>query len=412
MKFTLIAALLAALSLTSCNENQQAQEPQDKQPVVSKPRGWDKLANAQPQYSPNVSAAQQSQMGNRDLNIGAMTVDPNARNAAANEPQIQIPPDAKWTLYCASLKGADRFARANQLKSYLIANTPYKNWYLVHGDSDTTLFYGFYPAIDRSEAGAGRAHMDRKAISEWVDPSTKGTPKEERPFALCFFTPITPADPVAPAQWNLINAPADTVWSLQIMAFHDNPKRKEAAVEAVRELREKYPAQQFYYYHGDSVSSVCVGAWPVTALREQEQDGSSAYESGVREEDAVLVTNMQLPKRYNKVLKDADGRRVKGYSQRVEISDKSLQAAMDQFPYHAINYEVKEKLVRGADGKPHSVAPATFLVKIPREAPSVLSNTNQQQPGGINALVNPTGANNGTSRQQPAGSGTLRRIDR
>ena len=63
--------------------------------------------------------------------------------------------------------------------------------------------------------------------------------------------PIDSPDPVAPPEWNLANAKG--YWSLQIAAYKDSPKRKEAAVEAVREARKN--GVEAYYYHGETTSS-------------------------------------------------------------------------------------------------------------------------------------------------------------
>ena len=54
-------------------------------------------------------------------------------------------------------------------------------------------------------------------------------------------------------------------WSVQIAAYEGSTQRKKFAVDAVRDARaEGVPA---YYYHGPSISSVCVGAWPRAAVR-------------------------------------------------------------------------------------------------------------------------------------------------
>ena len=52
-------------------------------------------------------------------------------------------------------------------------------------------------------------------------------------FPHSFFVEVTTPDPQAPAEWNLANA--NGYWSLQIAAYKDSPKRKQYAVEAVRE---------------------------------------------------------------------------------------------------------------------------------------------------------------------------------
>lgn len=63
--------------------------------------------------------------------------------------------------------------------------------------------------------------------------------------------------------------PKRAFWSLQIMAFRGHQLRKEAAVQAVADLRAK--GVEAYYFHGDSVSSVTVGKWTYDAVKEQNR---------------------------------------------------------------------------------------------------------------------------------------------
>jgi cell division septation protein DedD len=320
------------------------------------------------------------------------TVAPTAAARTPSEPAVTIPKDAKWTLYCASLSGADRVARAAQLKAYLIANTPFKDWYIVHNERDSTLFYGFYSEVEKSLRGsAAKAHQDRNAISEWKDE------KGERPFVTCFFTPITPADPTAPAEWNLVNAPQRAYWSVQIAAFKDNPQRKAAATDMVRELRARNV--EAYYFHGTSISSVCIGAWPANALKEQDTDMAEAQ---VNQDDVAMVSSDPLPERYkNARMKTRDGQKIVPFAQRVEIADVSLKATLKEYPEHFVNYEAPKKVVKDADGVQREVVSPSFLVKIPRDDPNFLNG------GGTAAgLLNPTGLPGGDARQRPAAGTT------
>jgi hypothetical protein len=393
MKFTTVATAMAlGLALVSCNENEQ---PKTQAPPPQQGSFLKALQQGQTTYSSNMQGNQvQGLPAQRELNLpgASLTPLPDARQVA-QEPIVNIPKDARWTLYCASISGPDRISRMAQLKSYLVAKTPMRDWYVVHDEQTSTLFYGFYSTVEKIERGSARAHADRKMISEWRDG-------DERPFAACFFTPITPPDPVAPPEWNLVNAPARAHWSVQIAAFKDNPQRKQAAIEAVRELREKQV--EAYFYHGQSVSSVCIGTWPEDALKRQDMDGSEAV---VDPDQAMMVSDAPLPDRFkNTQLKTRDGQRLVPFTQRVEIIDRSLTATLQQYPYHFVNYEAQAREVKTAKGVERVPLPS-FLVKVPRDEASIV-NAGGGENGG-RGLLSP-GMPAPAASQQPAVGTRLR----
>jgi hypothetical protein len=389
------------LALASCNENEQP-KPQTAQPNSF----LRSLQGGTVTYSPNANVNGQVAMTSHpELSLPGAGLTPVTAQQSA-EPPLQIPSDARWTLYCASVSGPDRFTRIAQMKAFLIANSPFKDWYVIHNEQDSTLFYGFFRSIESNEdpRAAAQAHAQRKAIGEWKDQTGN------RPFAGCFFTPITPPNPVAPAEWNLANTPAKAYWSVQIMAFKDHPLRKQAAVDAVRDLRGK--GIEAYYYHGQTISSVCIGAWPRQAVKEQDVASGQA----VNEDDAVMVSNVPLPDRYrNARIRTNDGQRLVSFAQRVEIADPSLDATFKQYPQHAVNYEFHSRKVKGEDGKVVDVADPSFLVVIPHEEPSALSGNSGvagERPG-TPGFANPSGTR-GSSADHPAdanlppGAGRLR----
>jgi hypothetical protein len=394
----LVTVLAVGLGLASCNENEKPQQPA---PAVRQ-QGFLQSLGGQPLMyssteannpaSPGTSAGRNYPLPGADLT--PVTAQPSA-GAAAQQPQMNIPKDARWTLYCTSLTGPDRIARATQLKNYMLAHSPYKDWYVVHNEADSTLFYGFYSSVERGDnaRAAERAHADRKAVGEWKDENGA------RPFQACFFVPITPPNPVAPAEWNLANAPADRYWSVQIMAFQDNTLRKQAAVQAVKDLRDK--GVEAYFYHGDTISSVCVGSWPRQAIKEQESDAGQA----MNEDDAVLVSNAPLPAKYkNARMRTPDGKRIVSYAQRVEIADPSLQATFNQFPDHAVNYEIQKRRIKDDDGKVRDVTDPSFLVVIPRPEASALNGNGLQNFNAVGSGAAPRRS----SENVPAGAGRLR----
>jgi hypothetical protein len=397
--------LCLGLSLVSCNENEQ---PKSQPPVRN--TFLQSLQGGTVTYAPNANVSgQMTPAGPRnELSLPGASLTPvtaQQQQQQSQEPPLQIPSDARWTLYCATVTGPDRFTRLAQMKAYLIANSPFKDWYVIHNEQDSTLFYGFFRSIETNEdpRAAAAAHAQRKAVAEWKDSTGA------RPFAGCFFTPISPPNPVAPAEWNLANAPANAFWSVQIMAFKDHPLRKQAAVEAVKDLRAK--GVEAYYYHGQTISSVCVGAWPRQAVKEQDVAAGQA----VNEDDAVMVSNVPLPERYkNARLKTADGQRLVSYAQRVEIADPSLSATIKQYPQHAVNYEFHSRKVKAEDGKVVDVPDPSFLVIIPREEPSGLSDTGGGAAGqGVQGFLNPSGNRTNAAERAaeptlPAGAGRLR----
>ncbi|MDB5323899.1 MAG: hypothetical protein JWN40_5530 [Phycisphaerales bacterium] len=398
MKLTTVAtALLLACTLASCNENQP---PKAEAPPRTNTL-YQALKEGNTTYSSNV-ANQQTAPGRRELQLPAGAAATPVAGAAKGpvEPAVQIPQGARWTLYCASLAGPDRFTRMSQMKAYLLSKSPFKDWYVVHNEQDSTLFYGFYSSIDKSDRAAAKAHDDHTRIAAWKDETG------ERPFANCFFTAVTPPTPDAPPEWNLASASDRAYWSVQIAAFRDNPQRKEAAVSMVKQLREK--GVEAYYYHGQAISSVCVGTWPADAIKGQDIDGSNAREAA-SQEDAILVVDSPLPARYqNARMKTNDGQRLVPYVQRTEIIDKSLIATFHDYPYHYVNYEALSKKVKTDEGKMVDRISPSFLIKVPHEAPSLLNGG-----GGVGGFLNPNGAPPvapADPSRLPAGAGRLRGI--
>jgi hypothetical protein len=401
MKITTLAvAVVVAFGLVSCNENEPP-KPQPKNTFL------ESLQQGKPVYSQNVTtvqpagvqpAALQSTGAQSGLDLSGVTVSgKTAVEKAPVEPAIQIPADARWTLYCLSVAGPDRFSRISQLKSTLVAKSGLKEWYVVHNEQDSTLFYGFYPAVEKDLPGSARAHADQKMIQAMKDD------QGDKMFPKSLFTPITPANPVAPAEWNLVNAPSTAYWSLQIGAFKGNPLRKQAAVEQVKELRAK--GVEAFYYHGDSISSVCIGAWPRTAIKEQDDDKGRSVSSN----DDVLVSADPLPERYRnaKGMTSADGHKIVPYAQRVEIADPSLQATMTEYPNHWVNYQMYSTKRKNKDGTEREVLSPSLLVVIPRQEPSALSG-GDAMPGVASEVVGPPPVD--PMRQR--GTGRLRALDR
>src|SRR4051812_36179417 len=162
-KTTVATALLLGLGLISCNENQ----PTKTEAPAPRPKFLESLQGQTFTSSSNVNITQPTDTGSRVSALPQSMTDgptglptaaaatPGRANttppAAAQQPQVNYPKDARWTLYCTSMQGPDRFARAAQMKEYLTAHTKFKDWYIVHNERESTLFYGFYPVVEKSD---------------------------------------------------------------------------------------------------------------------------------------------------------------------------------------------------------------------------------------------------------------------
>jgi hypothetical protein len=307
--------------------------------------------------------------------------------APANVPQMRTqggpsdvapapPKDAVYTIFCARLDGDMHVQRANRIKQELIDTTKMKDWYVIHENAQSLLYYGYYRVINdpKDPKETQRAQTDRKKIDFMVDPMGN------RPFEKAVFVELTAPDPIAPPDWNLVNAKG--AYSLQIAAYKDSPQRKEAAVETVRAARAQ--GIEAYYYHGASSSLVCVGAWPETAVKMTggagldgagPNTGASAAQGGNTDPEQPL---MVLPQMKDEELKrdfTAAGKQanVKVVSPDVEIIDPTLKAAMLQYPYNAVNGMHIKHVVNGKEQYDPSL-----LVPIPRDANAIAGAQNPQ----------------------------------
>jgi hypothetical protein len=180
-----------------------------------------------------------------------------------------------------------------------------------------------------------------------------------------------------------------------IAVYKDGPERKLRAVESVREARAM--GIEAYYYHGENVSNVCVGAWPREAIAEQHADGSQAVGDaskpvlvlppGIRSDSAnALADSLALPENANK-----EATRV---IQKVEVVDPSLLQAMRQYPYHAVNgEEILRKSRNPQTGKFEMMPEPSMIVMIPRAEPSLLDSGGRMAAGGSPTPTTPTAVN-------------------
>jgi hypothetical protein len=242
---------------------------------------------------------------------------------------------------------------SERLKSQLIARTGSRDWYVLHGENQSTLYYGFYKTYDdkNQPTEMTRAQADRKMLMQLRDDSGSA------PFAECVFQPLTSPDPAAPPQWDLRNAPG--YWALQIAAYKGSPDRKRYAVDAVRQARAM--GIQAYYYHGPAISTVLIGSWARGAV--QEQDSSVAHSDNPSK--SILVLPAPLPPGYKDEI-TVNGKAVKVMVPRVQVLDPTLLAAMKEYPANAVNGEVTMHKVQTDHGIVDEPDPS-FLVEIPHD---------------------------------------------
>ena len=308
---------------------------------------------------------------------------PRQKPVLPREAVVVPPKDAKWTIFCTSVEGASHVQQAKQIKAQLAEKTGSDKWYVVHDDEKSSVYYGFYRSIDRGTREGDAAQEDRTKIAAMKNAAGEAT------MQLSSFLQIDRAAPEAPSEWDLGSMTRNPrqYWSLQIAAYtadasdaegHD---RKWAAVESVRSLRAQ--GIQAYFFHGESVSSVCVGVWPEEAIKRQG-GGNDKGNAGSRNSEATLfVSNVPLPAGVNIPKTDSEGHPIKAMVPKVEILDTTMYEMMHRFPTHMINAEERLHRVRNqATGKEDLVSAPSFLVLVPEvgtATPAPRSSTNITQ---------------------------------
>ena len=298
----------------------------------------------------------------------------NGRPAAAVTPASPtIPAGAKFTIFCDAYTGPDHVAQANAMKALLLKNSRVRDWYVVHSDAQSTLYEGYYkefdaalPGLDAaSKADAQRARRDKALVEAIPNPRAP----EQKLFPRALFQPLDASDPDAPPEWNLVNAPG--YWSVQVAAF-TGFDRKAKTVEAVRQARAMTPPVEAYYYHGgpnDSVSIVCVGKWPIEAIKKQGQ--SVAKTSGGSNQTIVVDATGEDMTPAQLAQMTGGKQDVQVYQTRVEILDPTLKQALADYPEHAVDGMTEMVQSQDANGKIEMVPRGAMIVPIPHGPPAL-----------------------------------------
>ena len=302
------------------------------------------------------------------------------------------PPPPQWTLYCQAFAGPAHVEQAKAVKDQLMAASAQrglKDWHVVHQEGESVVYHGFYRTIAADDAKdkkeGQRAQRDRREIAGMMDA------QGNRIFEHVFFVELPAPDPVAPPEWNLSNA--DGFFTLQIAAYKDSPHRKQAAIDAVRDARAQ--GVEAYYYHGETTSSVCIGAWSRSAVREQEEAEAQTSENA--QDQDILVLPMPLPNQEKIDVRNAQGKRVKTYAPRFEALDPTLIATMQKYPTHAVNgVTYVSKVTDPVTKQVQEVEDPSYIVQIPKPKVSLL----RQQAQAPELIAPPTPTN---SSQQGGG---------
>jgi hypothetical protein len=383
-----IASALVALGVASCGENA---------PPPNQPQSQTTLGQQQ-QVAQGNSPQSNARIGQEAPAKPVVSARQSGKQAASYDAPIP-PPDAQWTIFCDSIDGVGHVENASIMRSRLIQLTGMRDWYVIHGEKDSKIYYGYYRSLD-DPAEKRRAEGDRLKIANLTDRLGN------RLVRGGVLEPVMEPDPVAPAAWNLLNAPKNAYWSIEIATFSGNSKRKEAAVQAVRELRERGEAEA-YFYHGETASSVCIGAWPREAVAEQ---GTGIDKQGNTRDDAhtsnpdqpLLVINDVIPNIPARVLEPGTGKPMAVQAPKLDIVDPDMKKKAKEYPYHAVNYEY-----RGVSHGGETFPDSSVLVVIPHDQASA-GDDNWRLTGGE------PGGNPGAAAPHPtpagAGDNVLRSI--
>ena len=322
--------------------------------------------------------------------------------AAAADKTAAPPADAAFTIYCQSFTGPVRADQSKQVRDSLIKSTGMNDWYLVHIEQESTLYYGFYRSkfIDAQDADdrkdAQRAQADLKTIKAIENDDKK------KMFPVCFFELIARPGGEGPPEWNVLNTDKTAFWSLLIGVYRDHPDRKKAAVEAVKVLRDSGVIA--YYLHADTSSMVCIGAWTEDAIKKQQTDNASVDNDPNVE---IVVVNAPLPKNAPREYLSPEGKKIRVFAPEIEVLNPELQQMMDRYPYFHTNGEVMGRKVRDPKTQKESILRdhSTLLI-IPRRKPTMLDGGSPagKPPAEVELLTRP-------SATPPPGSSKLKKLE-
>lgn len=278
-----------------------------------------------------------------------------------------VPKDAMWTISCMSFTGPFRVEMAKRKIAAAKNITGVKDyWYVIHQEEESTLFYGYYTASPLRDVQGGDPKEVKRAQEDFAKIRSLRDTDGQLVFPLSYPAEIPRPGSEGNPKWDLKNTPTDRYWSILIIEYRDNPERKKAAAEAVRVLREEEKVEA-YYLHLPTASRVCVGAWPRSAIKEQESDVASQPDDP---NTVVKVYNFPLPK--NAVTDYYEnGKHVRVFAPKIEILDPNMQRAVDKYPYFYINGQNYAKRVKDPNGKERLVPDSSLFQIIPHNEAAI-----------------------------------------
>ena len=240
-----------------------------------------------------------------------------------------------WTIECNAYEGPNHRAMADRMATLLkeVPELPSDDIWVEHSEKESRVFCGVYQLRYAKAATDGDDRLEGDVIIQLNDQIKRDLAfvrqlalGEEHPFFSA--RPIRKRVPdVGQPQWDLRNAKG--VYTLNVGVTYPSAtlhNYKEAAVDWVRDLRER--GYEAYYYHDPDKprTSICVGTF-----------GEDAFQ------------------------RDSQGR--KGYGPAV----KALQSK-DQFQYNLENgHKVFKVAVNPETNRQERIPNYSFLVRIPRQ---------------------------------------------
>jgi hypothetical protein len=171
-----------------------------------------------------------------------------------------------------------------------------------------------------------------------------------------------------------------------------------------------------YFYHGETASLVCVGAWPATAVKgEAWQEPGTGSQRGVEADPsrAVVVSNVPLPGVGEQaVMKSGEVAQV--YTPKLEIVDTTLAETMKRYDTYSVNGMAMETAYRDpkTGQKKRGPLPSSLVLIPGRDAQAAAEGSAGGNRAGMEGreaagswMLNPTagqGSQGKTQEQQPA----------
>ena len=278
---------------------------------------------------------------------------PLAEKGDPSKDMPDVPKDAQFTIFCKVFAGTDHVQQSREAQHQLFETTKdLQKWYVVHSDDHSTLYYGFYRCIDPRDPND--ATEGKRAIDDQNKIRGIATASGIRLFPESLLVGIDTPDPQANPAWDLTKTGG--TWTVEIGSF-TTPDRKVKAVAAVKEARDS--GIEAYYYHGDTASSVCVGAWPAASAVEITSDSQNN-----NPDVPVVITNDPLAKN----IKDQyEKNGINPISSHVEIVDLTLTAALHKYPLHATDGSTKYERQDPVTGEGINPIEKSFVCKIPHK---------------------------------------------